>query len=124
MTTAERDGQTRSASARRPAPDGKNESYESGWAPSQDCLSGTTVRILGAWRAARERLPWVKRSVVGATKLEVELQLVAEPVRGARKQEAWELTRPLVRRPYIAAVIVPRSVSTCPTASDLSFIPC
>ena len=31
----------------------------------------------------------------GATKLEVELQLVAEPLQGARKKEAWELPRPL-----------------------------
>ena len=52
----------------------------------------------GYWRAVREHSPVGERSgsgAVGATKLEVELQLVVEPLRGARKKEAWELPHPL-----------------------------
>ena len=58
------------------------------------------------WRLGVEEKRWLRRSDwegvtgkesrvmrKGATKLKVELQLVAEPLQGARKKEAWELPR-------------------------------
>ena len=112
----EREGrQAHSASAWK-APDGQaKEAARAGWEPLQPAAQVMLSRPRGG-ECARECLcghPGC--GAVGVMKLKCELRLRAELVQGAQKQEMWELPHLLVRRSYVAAVLVHWLAATFPS---------